>query len=177
MSNSHLLVFLSAPPEIARVEFEAIRREHPESKLTVYVRQSHRDQYEDLLADCFVQSDKPAGSKRAFVRELRGRWFDEAIVLDFGQWSFSPARCLFFLARAQRKTVRTERGVFEFSLWQPLTLLSHLLHRTKNRTGSVAGLPHGVPFPFVFALYRNTIGLWLGVVWCGIEYGWRRMTR
>lgn len=174
---SHLLVVLSAPPELARGELEAIIRDHPASQLTVYIRDSHRHHYEDLLTDCFVQSDKPTNGKRAFVRELRNRLFGEAIVLDFGQWSFFPARCLFFLARAQVKTVRTERGAFEFSPLQPITLLRHILYRSKHRRGAVAGLPPGVPFPFPLALYRQTIGLVLGVGWSVVEFGWRRLAR
>ena len=130
-----------------------------------------------LLAGCFVHSDKPSGSKRMFIRELRAHFYDEVIVLDFGQWSFYPSRCLFFFARAKLKTVRTERGTFEFSMFKPFTLLGHLLHRSKHRTGSVAGMPPGLPFPFVFATYRKTVGLAIGIARTIMEYGWRRMTR
>ena len=175
--DQQVVVFLSAPPEQARGELEAIVRDHAESRVTVYVRDSHRHEYEDLLAECFVHSDKPKGSKRAFIRELRGHLYDEAIALDFGQWSFFPSRILFFLARSQVKSVRTERGVFEFSLLKPITLLGHLLYRIKHRSGAVGGMPQGTPFPFLFALYRKTFGLLFGVAWCTLEYGWRRVTR
>lgn len=173
-----VLLFLSAPPELARTEFLAVLEEHRDSRITVYIRDGHRKPLEDLLADCFVHSDKPTGSKRTFIRELRAHFYDEVIVLDFGQWNFYPSRCLFFLARAEHKTVRTERGSFVFSpLFKPFALISHLLHRSKNRTGSVAGMPPALPFPFVFAAYRKTIGLAIGIVCTILEYGWRRITR
>ena len=172
-----VVVFLSAPPEVAREELHTILAEHEDSKITVYLRETHRHHYEDLIAECFVQVDKPTNDRRSFIQELRGVWYDEAIVLDYGHWSFFPARCLFFLVRAEKKTVRTERGPFRFSFMSPIVLLHHWLYRRKNRTGSVAGIPPGTPFPFVVALYRKTIGSVIGLTMTTAEYGWRRVTR
>jgi hypothetical protein len=136
-----------------------------------------RSAYTDLLEHCFVYSDKPSRDKRRFIRELRGPYYNEAIVLDFGHWSFFPARCLFFLSRAQTKTVRSERGSFPFSWRAPLTLLRQWLYRRKHRSGSIAGLPAGTPAPFLVAAYRKTVGLLIGSLMTVLEYAWRRLAR
>ena len=172
-----VLLFLSAPPEISRKELISVLAEHTEARITVYLRSQHRPEYDDLLGSCFVYSDKPARGRRAFVRELRARLYHEAIVLDFGHWSYFPARCLFFLARAGRKHVRSERGVFEFTVMHPIALFRHLSYRRKHRSGSVAGVPAGTPAPFLVAAYRGTLGRIVGSVITMVEYSWRLARR
>ncbi len=172
-----ILLFLSAPPEISRKELRAVIAENTEARVTVYLRSQHRPEYDDLLGNCFVYCDKPARGRKSFVRELRAHLYHEAIVLDYGHWSYCPARCLFFLARAGKKNVRTERGTFEFSLLRPVTLLRHLLYRRKHRSGSVAGVPAGTPAPFLVAAYRGTIGQVVGSMLGMLEYSWRLVRR
>lgn len=172
-----LLIVLSAPPEIGRRELVEILAAHDEVRVTIYLRDADRDEYADLIEGYYVRSDKPTQGKARFLSELRTTLYDEAIVLDFGHWSFFTARCLFFLARAQVKRVRTERGEFRFSFLAPITLLGHWLHRRKHRSGSVAGLPPGTPAPFLLAAYRKTLGLALGLIGTLLEYGWRRLFR
>lgn len=173
--SKKILVLLGAPPEIARDQLAEIVAQHTGQRITVYMRIADRSAYTDLLEHCFVYSDKPSRDKRRFVRELRGPFYDEAIVLDFGHWSFYPTRCLFFLSRAAVKTVRTERGAFPFSWRSPKVLLRHWMYRRKHRSGSIAGLPAGTPAPFVVAAYRKTLGLAIGIGLTVLEYCWRRL--
>lgn len=176
-TRSEVLVVLSAPPAISRKELIEILAAHRDARVTVYLRDEDLDEYLDLIDGLYVCSDKPGHGKGRFLSELRTTLYNEAIVLDFGQWSFFAARCLFFLARAQVKTVRTERGSFHFSLWSPITILHHWLYRCRHRSGSVAGLPPGTPVPFVLAAYRKTLGLGFGLTWTMLQYGWRRVSR
>lgn len=171
----HVIVFLSAPPGFAKPQLVEILAQRVDQRITIYLRESDRAHYEEHLAGCFAVADKPAAGKRAFVQDLRSHHYDEAVVLDEGGWEFHQSRCLFFLARADRRTVHTERGVFELSLLRPGALARHLLYRAKNRRGSVANMPPGTPLPFLFAGYRKTLGLALGVLRSAVEYGWRRI--
>jgi len=176
-SRPELLVILSAPAAISRKKLTKILAEHDNARITVYLRIADLDEYQDLVTDLYVCSDKPVQSKGRFLSELRTTLYSEAIVLDFGQWSFFAARCLFFLARAQVKTVWTERGSFEFSPWSPFAFLDHWLYRCRHRSGSVAGLPPGTPVPFLLAGYRKTLGLVFGLAWTMLRYGWRRVSK
>ena len=176
-SNSKLLIVLSAPPEVSRQELRKILDSHNSDHVTIYLREADQDNYSDMTEGFYVCSDKPSSSKLQFLSELRTTLYDQAVVLDHGHWSFFSARCLFFFARARHKTVRTERGSFELSFWQPIFLLSHLAHRHRHRSGSVAGLPPGTPAPFLLGLYRKTLGLALGWIRTMLEYSWRRIFR
>ncbi len=172
--RTDVLVVLSAPVEIASQQLAEIRADHQHARLTIYLRETERQQFGELINGCHVCSDKPSDSKTAFLSRLRTTLYDEAIVLDYGQWSRVGARCLFFLARARTKTVRSERGNFRLS---PVSLLRHWLYRRKHRSGSVAGLPPGTPAPFLLAAYRKTLGLGIGLALISLEYGWRRLFR
>ncbi|MCA8957384.1 MAG: hemophore-related protein [Planctomycetes bacterium] len=174
-ADSRIAVFLGAPPDVARRELGAILAEHPGARATVYLREACQKELEGTLAGCAVESDKPHGNKRAFLRGLRQPLYDVAYVLDFGHWSYWPNRCLWFLARARRRVVRTERGAFVWSSLRPWVLVRHWLYRRKHRSGAVAGMPPGTPAPFVVAAYRKTVGLLVGVVWMAVECTWRRI--
>ena len=176
-TNSKLLIVLSAPPEVSRTELRKILESHKAGHITIYLREADQHDYSDMIEGFYICSDKPSGSKLQFLSELRATLYDQAIVLDHGHWSFFTARCLFFFARARQKIVRTERGSFEFSLGQPVTLLAHLSHRHRHRSGSVAGLPPGTPAPFLLGIYRKTFGLAFGWSKTLLEYSWRKIFR
>jgi len=167
-------VVLSAPPDISRRELTELLAIHQGARITVYLRDEDLGSYLDLIEGLHVCSDKPVHGKGRLLSELRTTLYQEAIGLDFGEWSFVTARLLQFLARAQSKTVRTERGAFRLS---PLTLLKHLAYRSRRRSGSVAGLPPGTPLPFLLAAYRKTLGLAIGLTMTVLQYSWRRLSR
>ena len=170
-----ILVVLSATPDISRQALTELISIHQGARITVYLRDEDLNAYLDLIEGLYVCSDKPVHGKGRFLSELRTTLYREAIVLDFGQWSYFTARCLFFLARSEKKTVRAERGAFRLSLLTPLPLLKHLAYRCRHRSGSVAGLPPGTPLPFLLAAYRKTFGLALGLSMTALQYSWRRL--
>ena len=175
VARPEILVVLSATPEISRQALTELISIHEGARITVYLREEDINAYLDLTEGLYVCSDKPVHGKGRFLSELRAILYQEAIVLDFGQWSYVTARCLFFLARSQKKTVRTERGAFRLSLLAPLPLLKHLVYRCRHRSGSIAGLPPGTPLPFLLAAYRKTLGLALGLTITVLQYSWRRL--
>jgi hypothetical protein len=104
-----------------------------------------------------VVPDKPAGGKLAFVRELRRRRFDVALVAWTGGESFQPMRLVALLAGARSVQILDERGRWFAARWfAPWPLLCHALRR-------LAGAKIDAFLRAFGWLYRWSIGLVLAL--------------
>jgi hypothetical protein len=143
----------SAAPLVA-----AFRTRVPvDAVVTVVAGDQDRALWRSEFAGCEVVPDKPAGSKFAFVRELRRRRFDLALVAWTGGDRFRPMRLVALLAGARRVLVLDERGRWFAArgLW-PWAMCRHALRR-------LAGTKADTCLRGLAAVYRWSVGLCLAL--------------
>jgi hypothetical protein len=98
--------------------------------VTVVAGDADRARLRSELAGCSVVPDKPTGGKLAFVRELRRRRFDMALVAWTGGDFFQPMRLAALFAGARRVEVLDDRGRWFEARWSaPWSLCRHALRR------------------------------------------------
>ncbi|HEU4419182.1 MAG TPA: hypothetical protein VFT55_09605, partial [Planctomycetota bacterium] len=128
-----------------------------DATVTVVAGDADRVRLRSELAGCAVVPDKPAGGKLAFVRELRRRRFDVALVAWTGGDLFQPMRLVALFAGARRVEIVDERGRWFRARWSaPWPLLGHALRRLGSAKADA----------FLRALgwlYRWSIGLLLAL--------------
>ncbi len=173
---SEILLFLSAPADVAKPVLLELLHRHASDNITMYLRDCDREGLPELSTNVQVRSDKPRGGKLALIRELRRTKYEIGYALGLGHWSYWPAKVMLLKARAKQKIVRTERGDFPLSRFRPLTLAGHFWWRHKHPVGCVAGMPEGTAYPVVYSIYRKTIGCLLGVCWQVLRYAARYVT-
>jgi hypothetical protein len=116
---------------------------------------------------CEVLPDKPAGAKGAFVRELRRRRYDLALVAWTGGERIRPMRVVALVAGARRVLVLDERGRwFEAGWSRPWSLSGHALRR-------LGGMKFDDLLWLLAAVYRWTIGL--ALAWPLLAWRWLRL--
>jgi hypothetical protein len=120
-----------AGPDGAHALFAAFRaRVAADAAVTVIAGDRNRARLRSEFAGCAVVPDKPVGGKLAFVRELRRRRFDLALVAWTGGDSFQPMRLVALLAGARRVEILDDRGRwFEARWYAPWPPFRHALRR------------------------------------------------
>ncbi|HEX6810812.1 MAG TPA: hypothetical protein VF384_04230 [Planctomycetota bacterium] len=138
--------------------FVAFRaRAGAEASVTVVAGDADRAWLPDEFAGCTVVPDKPTGGKLAFVRELRRRRFDKALVAWTGGDWFQPMRLVALMIGAQRVEILDDRGRWFAARWSaPWPLLRHALRRLPQTKADTILRAFG-------ALYRWSIGLVLAL--------------
>ena len=147
-----------AAAEQAPALFAAFRaRVAADAAVTVVAGDADRARLRSELPGCVVLPDKPAGGRRAFVRDLRRRRFDVALVAWTGGETFQPMRLVALSAGARSVQVIDERGRWFAVRWHaPWPLLRHALRR-------LAGTKTDTLLRAAAALYRWSFGLLLAL--------------
>ncbi len=129
-----------------------LREGLPNAQWTAFVRDDDREQLLPALSGCVVRSDKPRGSKVAFLRSLRAEGFDVAFVAWHGGERPCPLRAAALLAGARDVVAIDERGrSFSVQWWAPWTWSEHFV----RRLGQLRVLR---VLRFCASAYRATVG-------------------
>ena len=136
----------------ALVLAKRLREGLPQAKWTAYVRDEDRERLLPALVGCVIRSDKPRGSKIAFLRALRAERFDVMFVAWHGGERSCPLRGAALLAGAKDLVSIDERGRSRsVQWWAPWTWSEHLVRRMSQlRVLRV--------MRFCASMYRVTIG-------------------
>lgn len=114
----------------ALVLAKRLREGLPNAQWTAYVRDDDREHLLPALTGCAVRSDKPRGSKVAFLRALRAERFDVAFVAWHGGERPCPLRFAALFVAARDVVAIDERGrLFSVQWWSPWTWSEHLVRR------------------------------------------------
>jgi hypothetical protein len=167
------LAFLTAPPALAAPLFAAARQREPSADWTVYYRLPDRYELGSALEAATAVSDKPMGSKLAFLRGIRRQRADLAVVLWTGDHRYDRMKVVALVSGARRILVCDECGDAFFLTGR--TALRCLRHATWRPSWGSSELPFVVGLA-AFA-YRWTIGFGAGAAWLMGRLAWRRWDR
>lgn len=153
------VVFLTAPPADAARILAAAASRFPDVRWTVVHRERDADDARlgNALGEFEALSDKPSGSKLAFVRELRARRFGTAVVAWTGDAGFDRMKLVALLAGARRYLIYDER-LESFAL-EGASLL--WIPHARVRVG-LGAHERSLLLSLVGALYKWTLGLAFG---------------
>lgn len=164
-------VFLTAPPALAGQILADVRRRHPTVAWTVYYRASESAELDAALRGVDARSDKPAGSKLAFLRQLRAQRFDLAVIAWTGHHHYDRMKVVGLLCGA-RRAIAYDEHLEAFAVGGAGTAwLRHARWRPSLGGETSAWL---VPLR---AAYRWTLGSLLGGTWMLARLAWRRLQR
>lgn len=153
-------VFLTAPPEVGARIIENVRTRFPTTRWTLYLRANDASALASVLDGVEVISDKPTGSKIAFLRDIRRNRFDLAVIAWTGDRSHNKMKMVGLLGAARRYLIYNE-NIDSFYLdshdgiwWR------HLRWRA---SGGLALMP--ALMSSAIGLYKWTLGLVIGGSW------------
>ncbi len=124
----------------------------PNAQWTAFVCDENRERLLPALVGCVIRSDKPRGSKLAFLRGLRAQAFEVAFVAWHGGERPQPLK-LAALACGAKDLVAIDDSGREFAVrwWAPWTFAEHAVRRL-GQTRVLRALR------LCATLYRVTVG-------------------
>lgn len=129
-----------------------LREGLPDAQWTAFVRDDDRELLLPVLQGCVLRSDKPRGSKLAFLRALRSERFDVAFVAWHGGERPQPLKVAALACGASDLSAIDEAGrAFAVRWWAPWTWGAHAVRRLAQ-TSVLRALR------FVASCYRATAG-------------------
>lgn len=151
------VVFLTTPPELGREILADVRERFPDVGWTVYYRVTQREALADALDGLNALSDKPGGSKVAFLKGIREQRYDIAVIAWTRHHDYDRMKVVGLLSGAERHVIYNENlDSFDLSPRDP-TWVRHAQWRLSMGRGVTPALVSGL-----FLLYKWTIGLVVG---------------
>lgn len=121
---------LTAEPDQAFSVARQLREGMPEASWLAFVRDDDREALLPALVGCRICSDKPRGSKLAFLRDLRRQRIDVAFVAWHGGERPQPMKLAILFVGAKDVTAIDETGrAFAVQWWAPWTWGGHAIRR------------------------------------------------
>lgn len=121
---------LTSEPEQALSVARQLREGMPEASWLAFVRDDDREVLLPALVGCRICSDKPRGSKLAFLMELRRQRLDVAFVAWHGGDRPQPMKLAILFSGAADVMAIDETGrAFAVKWWAPWTWCGHAIRR------------------------------------------------
>ncbi|MEM7202876.1 MAG: hypothetical protein AAF628_21640 [Planctomycetota bacterium] len=154
------VAFLTAPPELGARVMQRAREHFDVDDWTAYYRASEAVGFGSAFDGVEALSDKPPGSKLAFLRLLRESRFDIGVVAWTGHHNYDRMKAVALLSGARKLVACNERLEFvELAGWR-------LLWVRHARWRPTLGDPHTpVPLVALRVAYKWTVGLAIGAGW------------
>jgi len=170
VEGEHGILFLTAPPEVGAKIAEAVKVQFSSIRWTVYLRENDLGQLREAVGGMEIASDKPSGSKAAFLAEIRRRRYDVAVVAWTGHRSYNRMKTVGLLSAAKRHLIYNENLDYFYLDGNDGTWLRHLRWRA---SGGVAFSPSIINT--VIGIYKWTIGIAIGSTWLISRLVYRRL--
>lgn len=168
------VIFLTCPVEDGRRILQSVRQRWGGHRFTVYLRDEHREALAVELEGMELLRDKPTGSRLGFLRSLRARRYDLAVMAWQGHPEFNRMKVVgMFSGAAERHVYNENFDSFTIESGKNPIWIQHL----KWRLGALGRGPGAAPLRTLVQLYRNTLGALLGFLRVAALFGWLRVRR
>ncbi len=158
-STDHGVVFLTTPADLGIAILADLRVRFPNVRWTVYYRVTQRDALGDALADLDARSDKPGGSKIAFIKDIRQQRYKIAVIAWTRHHDYDRMKVVGLLSGAERHVIYNENlESFDLSPRDP-TWVHHAQWRLSMGRGVTPAFAS-----LLFVVYKWTAGLAIGAL-------------
>lgn len=168
------VIFLTCPESFAKAMLRSVRMRWGDHHFTVYLRDAYREPLAAELEGMELHRDKPTGGRIGFVRRMRAKKYDLAVMAWQGDPEFNRMKLVGVLSGARERNVYNENlDSFMIESGENPYWLQHVKWRMRSRSAG----PSGMPLSGFLRFYQRTLGALIGGLTTCLRFAWLRVRR